>query len=110
MNTHSVNCIQNDMEHNLSAIIKYPPYLFLCNFSYQWLRISSDLNIFLRTGIGSNFHFYWLAAEAASQYSCHLVIPVFIFRRSSPCGDVKGKSLPSGPRHLNNAAGDWSKV
>ena len=26
-------------------------------------------------------------------YSCHLVIAVFIFRRSSSCGDFIGKSL-----------------
>ena len=39
--------------------------------------------------------FFWLATKAANQYSCHLVIPVFIFRRSSFCGDFKGKSLPS---------------
>ena len=28
-------------------------------------------------------------------FSCHLVIPVFIFRRSSSCGDFIGKSFPS---------------
>ena len=38
-----------NMEHYPSAIINYQPYLFLCNFSYQRLRISSDFNIFLRT-------------------------------------------------------------
>ena len=43
-------------------------------------------------------------------YSCHLVIPVFIFRRSSSCGDFKGKSFPLGPRHLNDEDGDWSEV
>ena len=48
MNTHSVYCFQN-MEHYSSAIINYPPYLFLCKFSYQWLRISSDFNIFLKS-------------------------------------------------------------
>ena len=31
----------------LSSITNYPPYLFLCNFSCQWLRISQLLNIFL---------------------------------------------------------------
>ena len=33
--------------------------------------------------------------QAASLYSCHLVIPMFNFRRSSSCGDSIGKSLPS---------------
>ena len=41
------------MEHYPSAIINYPPYLFVCNFSYQWLRIVSDFNIFLRTVFNS---------------------------------------------------------
>ena len=49
MNTHVVYIVFKNMEHYPSAIINYPPYLFLCNFSYQRLRISSDFNISLRT-------------------------------------------------------------
>ena len=45
----SVYIVFRNMEHYPSAITNYPPYLIRCNFSYQWLRISLYLNVFLGT-------------------------------------------------------------
>ena len=68
MNTNSVYCVEN-MEHYPSAIINYPPYPFLCNFSYQRLRISSDFNIFLRT---VNIFLVKIRNEAAETFTGNL--------------------------------------